>query len=77
MHRASTGLLLLAVAWVTRAGAATVLVPPGTGTLQSAVDAAAPGDTLQLDPGTYAGPVVVTKALRIAGPRPDLYRPAP
>jgi nitrous oxidase accessory protein len=41
-------------------------VPAGT-SLQTAVDAAAPGDSLVLEPGTYPGAVVIDKRLRIVG----------
>jgi hypothetical protein len=55
--------LLTVVTWIlpARAGAATIVVPPGTGTLQAAVDAAAPGDTLFLN-GLYVGAVTVAKS---------------
>lgn len=43
------------------------LVPPGA-TLQAAVDAAAPGATLILQPGDYSGSVHIDKALQIWGP---------
>lgn len=46
------------------ARAATV-VPPGTGTLQAAVDAATPGGVLVMTGGSYVGPVVVDKPLAI------------
>jgi nitrous oxidase accessory protein NosD len=46
--------------------AARIDVPPGT-SLQTAVDAAAPGDSLVLEPGTYPGAVVIDKRLRIVG----------
>ncbi len=35
--------------------------------LQSLVDAAKPGDTLVLEPGTYAGPLVISKPLTLDG----------
>ncbi len=44
-------------------------VPPGDG-LQGAIDASPAGATLRLLPGAYAGPVTITKALRLWGP-PD------
>jgi hypothetical protein len=44
------------------AGATTIMVPPGTGTLQAAVDAAAPGDALFLTGGLYSGAVTVAKS---------------
>lgn len=40
-------------------------VPPGTGTLQAAIDAAAPGAVLLLPGGSYVGPVVVDKPLHL------------
>jgi nitrous oxidase accessory protein NosD len=56
--------------------AETIKVPPGIGTLQAAIDAAAPGDVLQLEPEDYFGAVpvkyfgavVVNKAVRVQGP---------
>jgi hypothetical protein len=59
-------LVLLAAFVPVAAAAATTEVPPGT-SLQSAVDAAAPGDTLILSPGLYPGAVVIDKPLRITG----------
>jgi nitrous oxidase accessory protein NosD len=41
-------------------------VPAGVGTLQAAIDAASPGDHLVLSDGTYVGPVVVNKPLRLS-----------
>jgi nitrous oxidase accessory protein NosD len=41
-------------------------VPAGVGTLQAAIDAASPGDHLVLTGGTYVGPVVVNKSLRVS-----------
>jgi nitrous oxidase accessory protein len=49
------------------AGAAEIVVPAGAAPLQAAVDAAAPGDVLRLAPGQHRGPVVVSKALTLAG----------
>jgi nitrous oxidase accessory protein len=49
------------------AGAAQIVVPAGAVPLQAAVDAAAAGDVLRLAPGTHRGPVVVSKALTLAG----------
>ena len=57
-----TALLLLQGPAVTRA--ANVMVPPGDGTLQAAVDAAAPGDVLVLtgEVPHYSGAVIITKS---------------
>jgi hypothetical protein len=62
----SAVLVLLAILAPVVAAAATTEVPPGTA-LQTAVDAAAPGDTLILAPGLYPGAVVIDKPLRITG----------
>ena len=40
---------------------------PAPASLQSLVDAAKPGDTLVLEPGTYAGPLVISKPLTLDG----------
>lgn len=71
---------LLLVALPSGGLAETIKVPPGIGTLQAAIDAASPGDVLQLrggvsdgdglgwDPATvYYGPVTVNKAVRLQG----------
>lgn len=47
------------------AGAAEVQVMPGPGALQNAIAGAAPGDVLVLQPGTYAGAVVVAQSLTV------------
>jgi len=61
--RHSVFVLLLLPAMVQ---AARIDVPAGT-PLQTAVDAAAPGDALVLEPGTYPGAVVIDKRLKIVG----------
>ena len=54
----------LVVVSVSAASAAVIQVPPGAGTLQAAIDAAAPGDTL-VGGGVYTGPVIISKRLNI------------
>lgn len=54
------GLLLSLPAW-----AAEVQVMPGPGALQNAIAGATPGDVLALQPGTYAGAVVIDKSLTL------------
>lgn len=61
---AFSAFLLLALVSPTLALAVTV-VPPGTGTLQAAIDAATPGAVLLMTGGDYVGPVVVDKPLAI------------
>jgi nitrous oxidase accessory protein len=48
-------------------------VPPGA-TLQKAIDDAAPGTTLLLQPGEYAGPVRIEKPVQIWGPPTAVVR---
>jgi hypothetical protein len=71
---------LLVAALPSHGLAGNIQVPPGVGTLQAAIDAASPGDVIQLeeasrtadglgwDPATvYYGPVTVNKAVRLQG----------
>ncbi|MFI6846686.1 right-handed parallel beta-helix repeat-containing protein [Kitasatospora sp. NBC_00085] len=67
----TTALTTLAAAPPAHAAGALHLVQPGE-SIQQAVDAASPGDTVQLLPGTYRGSVRITTAgltLRGAGPK--------
>jgi len=76
---------LLAVAPAT--AAETILVPQSAHDLQAIVDAAQPGDTLQLEAGTWAGPLVIPAgkdglvlqgpATLVAGGRPCTQGPRP
>jgi parallel beta-helix repeat protein len=47
--------------------AAVIDVNPGPAALQTAIDAASPGDTLRVHAGTYTEGITVTKALRLIG----------
>lgn len=62
-------LLLLLAAFSGVEGATLVVAPSGGDftTLQPAVDAALPGDTIEIRPGTYPGEVVVTTPVTITG----------
>jgi nitrous oxidase accessory protein NosD len=52
----------------TTAVAKTIVVAPGPGTpLQDAIDAAAPGDRLKVQPGTYAEAITIDKPLVVLG----------
>jgi len=48
-------------------GPRTFNVPGDFATVQAAVDAAAPGDTIDLEPGTYSEQVTISKDLKIEG----------
>jgi len=52
--------------WPSDLRAAAIFVPAG-GSIQAAIDAASPGDTILLEPGAYPGAIVIDKSLRIAG----------
>jgi hypothetical protein len=68
MLLAATAAALTALLVVgSRAQAKDVVVPRDYPTIQAAVDAAAPGDTVKVRPGTYEEEVVVVKDLRIRG----------
>jgi parallel beta-helix repeat protein len=47
-----------------------LIVPRDFGTIQAAVDAAAPGDTVSVSPGTYTEQVVINKDLTVHGSGP-------
>jgi len=72
--RSSVSTLVAAVLAAGAAHARTLDVPAG-GSIQAVVDQAEPGDTIAVQPGTYAGPGglalvhVRTSGLRIEGPR--------
>lgn len=73
--------ILVVVAGTPSAGARTLMVPAGYATIQAAVNAARPGDTVRVAAGRYAETVTVDKPVRLLGaqagrapattPRPD------
>jgi predicted outer membrane repeat protein len=69
--RAGGGLLaslvLAACLFPGRAEARRLFVPQKHRTLQGAIDAASPGDTIWVKPGTYRGPIRITKRLVVFG----------
>jgi hypothetical protein len=66
------GALGVAGAFAGTASGATVTVSPGD-SIQTAVNAAAPGDTIHVEAGTYAETVVVDKALTLVGPNDGVH----
>lgn len=60
---------LIALAFALPAHAATLTVGPSGqhATIQAAVQAAAPGDQIQIAAGTYTGPVTIHKAISLVG----------
>jgi parallel beta-helix repeat protein len=56
----------LALAWVAHARGATIVVPTDQPTIQAAVDAASPGDTIRVQPGSYQ------ESVRIRGAKTGL-----
>lgn len=67
-----TGLALLLTSGASVSAAATLCVNPGgksacKSTISAAVTAAAPGDTIEVAPGTYKEDVVITKSIALIG----------
>ena len=60
-------LLILTACLFSPARAGEQAVSPGAGSLQRAIEEAAPGDRLWLRPGVYAGAVVIDRPLELAG----------
>ena len=59
--------MMIVIAFLDDAKAATIHVPREHKTIQAAVNAASPGDTIIVDPGTYRERIQMI----IAGERPD------
>jgi len=77
MNRRVRGVALFIACWAALAqGATWVVCPEGCAfaTIQEAIAAAAPGDTILIEPGTYLGDVWLKKplALRGSGPEPSV-----
>ena len=69
-------IILLALGFIPHAAsAATINVPASYATIQGAVNAASPGDTIVVSPGTYQEAVVVAKRLTITGTGTGSGRP--
>jgi hypothetical protein len=69
-HLAVAALLALSamlVQYPTPAQAATLRVPQHFQTIQAAIDAAAPGDTVRVSPGTFTEQLVISKDLTLVG----------
>lgn len=66
-HKLAVGCMLVAALFLELANAADISVAPGQGTLQLAIDQAPNGASLQLQPGTYTGGVIVNKPLTLQG----------
>jgi len=73
-NAASSSLTVLLSGWagaaavaVTGALAAESVIAPGTDALSQAIEEAEPYDVIILSPGTYAGPVVLSKPLSLVG----------
>jgi hypothetical protein len=60
-------ILMAAVAAPVSAAPATIVVPTAYPTIQAAIDAAAPGDTIRVLPGTYTEQLHISKDLTIIG----------
>lgn len=60
---------------IAAANAAIIEVFPGAGTLQAAIDAASPRDTLRIHQGDYSGPVVIDKQLKLRHADPARVKP--
>jgi len=66
MRAAVLGVSLVTLVAVAPGRTTTIVVSPGPGTpFQDAIDAASPGDTLRVSPGTYPEAIVIDKALRV------------
>lgn len=66
---AAAALAAVLLASVPAARAATVVVPAKPGALTAALAKARPGDVIELEAGTHAGPVILSKPVTLSGRR--------
>ncbi|MBI2411739.1 MAG: cell surface protein, partial [Deltaproteobacteria bacterium] len=79
MSKVLSLLILLATLLAGEAIAADLLVPESYKTIQGAIEAAAPGDTVLVNEGVYTENLVIHKPLRlksVKGPEFTVVRPA-
>lgn len=71
----AAALVAIGVSQAGPAGAATLTVPGTYPTIQAAISAAAPGDTIEVAPGTYVGAINLNKAVTLRAAVYDAANP--